>query len=150
MAARPAVPVDGAWAKLRGAWSGGKKVGKANDDAAVDETDYGVDERRGWLIGLAWIVACAVDVVPLYYMIRRPTAILDFSLTLNFLHLLVTCYYAKSFPTSLFFWVVQALGAILMIVVGEQLCVKREMSSDLDVWSQDETLELTERERTTT
>ncbi|BEJ14291.1 hypothetical protein CspHIS471_0400580 [Cutaneotrichosporon sp. HIS471] len=95
--------------------------------------DYGVDARRGWIIGATWITACAVDIAPLYYLIRRPTYILDFALTLNFNHLLFTIYYAKSFPTSLYFWVVQALGAILMIVFGEQLCVKREMSSELDI-----------------
>lgn len=61
------------------------------------------------------------SIFPLYYLIRRPTYILDFSLTLNFIHLILTTYYAKSFPLSIFFWVVQALGALLMIVVAEQV-----------------------------
>lgn len=61
------------------------------------------------------------SIAPLYYLIRRPIYILDFALTLTFNHLLFTTYYAKAFPTSFYFWVVQALGAILMIVFGEQV-----------------------------
>jgi hypothetical protein len=62
------------------------------------------------------------SIAPLYYLVRRPTYILDFSLTLTFNHLILTTHYAKSFPTSLFFWVVQGLGALLMVVVAEQVC----------------------------
>lgn len=62
-----------------------------------------------------------ISILPLYYLVRRPTHILDFSLTLNFNHLILTTYYAKSFPTSIYYWVVQALGALLMIVVSEQV-----------------------------
>lgn len=61
------------------------------------------------------------SIAPLYYLIRRPTYILDFALTLTFNHILFTTYYAKAFPTSLYVWVVQALGAMLMIVFGEQV-----------------------------
>ncbi|GMK58608.1 hypothetical protein CspeluHIS016_0600500 [Cutaneotrichosporon spelunceum] len=134
MAARPAINKGGVWERVRGAWTGGKKVDQSEgrEEQGVS-WDYGVDSKRGWIIGVAWIAACAVDIVPLYYLIRRPTHILDFALTLHFLHLLFTTYYAKAFPTSFFYWVVQALGAILMIVFGEQLCVKREMSSELDI-----------------
>ncbi|ORY24075.1 integral membrane protein S linking to the trans Golgi network-domain-containing protein [Naematelia encephala] len=137
------------WRKLRGAWAGGKQVGVVEDDqggigtgekahvGVEDELealwDFGVDDARGWVIGAAWLVASGFDILPLYYLVRRPTHILDFSLTLTFNHLILTTYYAKSFPTSLFFWVVQALGALLMIVVAEQLCVKREMQTDLDI-----------------
>lgn len=61
------------------------------------------------------------SILPLYYLVRKPTHILDFALTLNFNHLILTTYYAKSFPTSIYYWVVQALGALLMIVISEQV-----------------------------
>lgn len=64
---------------------------------------------------------------------RRPTHILDFALTLVFNHLILTTYFAKAFPTSFFVWVVLILGAIFTIVVAEQLCVKREMNSELEI-----------------
>lgn len=61
------------------------------------------------------------SIAPLYYLIRRPTHVLDFALTLGFNHLILTTYYAKAFPTSFYFWVVLVLGSILMIVVAEQV-----------------------------
>lgn len=68
MAARPAVPTGSVWEKVRGAWSGGKKVGEGvegqEQEGEGGETvawDYGVDRRRGWIIGAAWIVASGVE-----------------------------------------------------------------------------------------
>jgi hypothetical protein len=64
------------WGKLRGAWAGGKQVGKVKGEEGlgvgekehvgveeeVEEVwDFGVDDRRGWLIGLAWMAASAVE-----------------------------------------------------------------------------------------
>ena len=69
----------------------------------------------------------------LFTLIRRPRMILDFSLTLIFNHLVLTTYYAASFPTTLFFWGVMTVCAAMMIIVAEQLCVKREMTDGLAV-----------------
>jgi hypothetical protein len=53
------------------AWSGGHQVGVdetvAGDSGSVAAVgipagwDYGVDDRRGWLIGLGWIIACLIE-----------------------------------------------------------------------------------------
>ncbi|WVR03751.1 hypothetical protein IAU60_000746 [Kwoniella sp. DSM 27419] len=156
MAARPTISKDSfpgveGWRKLRGAWAGGKEIGsvahpeledggEVDDYRVIDENkvldeywEYGVDDKRGWIIGGAWLVTFAVDILPLYFMIRRPTHILDFALTLIFNHFILTTYYSASFPTSFFFWLIQVLGAVLMVVVAEQMCVKREMQSELEV-----------------
>lgn len=69
----------------------------------------------------------------LYSLIRRPRLILDFVLTFVFNHLVLTTYYSSSIPTSWFFWIVMAMCATFMVVVAEQLCVKREMSDGLAV-----------------
>ena len=71
----------------------------------------------------------------MYSLVRRPRLILDFTLTLLFNHILLTTYYAASVPTSLFFWVVMAISAVLIVVVTEQLCVRREMREGLAVVS---------------
>lgn len=67
------------------------------------------------------------SVFSLYHIVRRPTHILDFSLTLVFVHLILTIYYSSSFPTSIFFWLVVAGSSVAQIVIAEQLCVRREM-----------------------
>lgn len=83
------------------------------------------------MVNLNYLCACSVYF--LYYFVRRPRLILDFALTLVFNHLVFTTYYSASLPTSLFFWLVMLAGSALMIIVGEQLCVKREMSEGLAV-----------------
>lgn len=67
----------------------------------------------------------------MYTFVRRPTYILDFSLTLIMNHLILTTYYSASFPSSLFFWLVMLAGAILLIAFAEQLCVRREMKEGM-------------------
>jgi hypothetical protein len=69
----------------------------------------------------------------LYAIVRRPRLILDFALTLVFNHLVLTSYYSATIPTSLFFWLIMFGGALLTVVMAEQLCVKREMREGLSV-----------------
>lgn len=64
---------------------------------------------------------------------RKPTHILDFSLTLLFVHLLLTTYYASHLPTSLFFWATLLLSSIGQIIWAEQLCIRRDMQQGLGV-----------------
>jgi len=47
----------------------------------------------------------------------------------------LTTYYSAALPTSLFFWLVLLVGAVMTIIIAEQLCVKREMSEGLNVMS---------------
>lgn len=61
------------------------------------------------------------SIIPLYYLIRKPTHILDFSLTLVFNHIVISTYSTGAFPTSLFFWLVMFAGAVIMIVGAEQV-----------------------------
>jgi len=77
----------------------------------------------------------------LFKLIRRPRLILDFALTLVFNHLVLTTYYSAALPTSLFYWVVLLGGAVLTIVVAEQLCVRREMTEGLRMQPDDEDVE---------
>lgn len=80
----------------------------------------------------------------IYHLIRRPTHILDFSVTLVFNHIVLTTYYASSFPTSLFFWAVIVGSAAMQIIWAEQLCVRREMKEGFILgqgWKTDERAE---------
>ena len=59
---------------MRGAWAGGKQIGEVEDDtigsgvkegqSAEEEEevwDFGVDDRRGWLLGLCWLIASGIE-----------------------------------------------------------------------------------------
>lgn len=107
---------------------------------------YGRDGARAYVLGLSWLLACAIEcarpasstcgyahrcphlrsIVYLFYVVRRPTHVLDFCLTLVGIHLILAAYYASSMPTSLYFWLVLGVGAVGQIVWAEQLCIRRE------------------------
>ncbi|THH16682.1 hypothetical protein EW146_g3999 [Bondarzewia mesenterica] len=118
------------WNSFTGAWSGGKKVAEGAWYGGIADRS---DPWRGWVLAICWMLACGADIYYLYSIVRRPRLILDFALTLLFNHLVLTTYYSASLPTSLFFWAVMLIGAVLTIVAAEQLCVKREMTEGLIV-----------------
>ncbi|GAA5875354.1 hypothetical protein JCM8547_003212 [Rhodosporidiobolus lusitaniae] len=91
------------------------------------------DALRGWAVAVGWVAASMVDIFFLYHIVRRPTHILDFSITLIFNHLILTTYYSSSFPTSFFFWFVVGASSVTQIILAEQWCVKREMRDGFSV-----------------
>ncbi|GAA5948864.1 hypothetical protein JCM3765_003934 [Sporobolomyces pararoseus] len=91
------------------------------------------DSLRGWAVSFAWMLTSFIDILYLYHFVRRPTHILDFSLTLLFNHTILTTYYSHSFPSSLFYWFVLVISVIVQIVTAEQMCVKREMREGFQV-----------------
>lgn len=81
------------------------------------------------------------SILYMYHLIRRPTHILDFSLTLVLNHIILTTYYASAFPTSLYFWLIIGIAAAIQIIWAEQLCVQREMKEGFTLgqgWKTDE------------
>ena len=74
---------------------------------------------------------CPCSIFYVYHLIRKPTHVLDFALTLLLNHLILTTYYSASLPTSAFVWLTLGAGAALIVVFAEQLCVKREMAEGL-------------------
>lgn len=85
------------------------------------------DVRRGWAISFAWLLTILFDVQVLYYLVRKPTHVLDFVCTMHFVHFLLTSWYAGSIPYSLYWWLVMVLHAMLCIVCAERLAIQREM-----------------------
>lgn len=62
-------------------------------------------------------------------LIRRPTHILDHTLTLHFFHLLLTTLYTRYIPTSLFYWLVMLAHAGACVVWAEALSIRRELQT---------------------
>ncbi|KAJ9527285.1 hypothetical protein QJQ45_025567 [Haematococcus lacustris] len=58
--------------------------------------------------------------------VERAKKCLDFASTAYFLHL-VACWGYEGFPLSLAWWTVNALGLLITSLLGEWLCVRREM-----------------------
>ncbi|PWN36071.1 uncharacterized protein FA14DRAFT_114651, partial [Meira miltonrushii] len=90
---------------------------------------FAQDSSRGWIIVIAWALTGAVDVFLLSILIRRPTHILDHTITLHVIHLALTWTYTRAFPTSLFYWMVMAGHIGASVVWAEALSIRREMKS---------------------
>lgn len=60
------------------------------------------------------------------YLIERAKKCLDFSATLYIIHLLLCILYG-GFPSSITWWVVNGTGLAVMALLGEYLCIRREL-----------------------
>ena len=81
------VTADG-WKKLRGAWAGGKQIGELDEEGdrekeqeqeetivdsdrdEMEKWDLGVDDGRGWILGIAWLIASAIEQVERFISCR--------------------------------------------------------------------------------
>lgn len=62
----------------------------------------------------------------LLYLIERAKKCLDFSATLYIIHLFICIVYG-GWPSSLTWWIVNVTGLAVMALLGEYLCIKREL-----------------------
>ncbi|WFD00337.1 hypothetical protein MYAM1_003085 [Malassezia yamatoensis] len=85
------------------------------------------DSRRGWAITVAWALSVFFDAQVLYYLVRKPTHVLDFVCTMHFFHFGITSYFAGTVPVSLYWWTVMFIHGSLCIVLAERMAIQREM-----------------------
>ncbi|WFD32490.1 hypothetical protein MSPP1_003538 [Malassezia sp. CBS 17886] len=85
------------------------------------------DARRGWAIAVAWALTAVFDVQALYYLVRKPTHMLDFAASLHLFNLVITSLYAGSLPISLFWWAAMFVHGSLCVVLAERFAIQREM-----------------------
>lgn len=62
----------------------------------------------------------------LVYLIERAKKCLDFSATVYIIHLLICIIYG-GWPSSVTWWVVNGTGLAVMALLGEFLCIRREL-----------------------
>ncbi|KAE9621337.1 hypothetical protein Lalb_Chr01g0012631 [Lupinus albus] len=60
------------------------------------------------------------------YLIERAKKCLDFSATLYIIHLFICIVYG-GWPSSITWWIVHGTGIAFMALLGEYLCIKREL-----------------------
>lgn len=67
------------------------------------------------------------SVIFLLVLVARSKLVPDFALTIHFVHLLVTSFYTRSFPSNYLWWALQIASAGLMITLGVWTCQWREL-----------------------
>ncbi|KAG0634080.1 integral membrane protein S linking to the trans Golgi network-domain-containing protein [Tuber brumale] len=85
------------------------------------------DNTVGWTLSIVWLLCSGIMVIAQVLVHARSKMVLDFSLTLHFLHLLVVSGYEWEVPKSVLWWGLQIASAALMVGVGTWACRWREL-----------------------
>ncbi|OIT05292.1 PREDICTED: protein SYS1 homolog [Nicotiana attenuata] len=80
----------------------------------------------GWCVIAAFILTSLAGAGLLLYLIERAKKCLDFSATLYIVHLFICIVYG-GWPSSITWWVVNITGLAVMALLGEYLCIRREL-----------------------
>ncbi|CAJ2509116.1 Uu.00g141420.m01.CDS01 [Anthostomella pinea] len=85
------------------------------------------DTTQGWLIGFVWLSCAGVVVVALVALIARSKLVLDFALTLHFIHLVIVVLYTGFLPRHVAWWATMATSCAMTVAGGSYGCRWREL-----------------------
>ncbi|KAG8379923.1 hypothetical protein BUALT_Bualt07G0139900 [Buddleja alternifolia] len=80
----------------------------------------------GWCVMASHFLSSVAGAGFLLYLVERAKKCPDFSATLYIIHLLICIMYG-GWPLSITWWTVNITGLAMMALLGEYLCMKREL-----------------------
>ncbi|KAH1237930.1 Protein SYS1 [Glycine max] len=80
----------------------------------------------GWCVIASFLLSSLAGAVYVFYLIERSKKCLDFSATIYIVHLFICIVYG-GWPSSITWWIVNGTGIAVMALLGERLCMKREL-----------------------
>ncbi|KAL7514889.1 hypothetical protein ACHAXN_012163 [Cyclotella atomus] len=81
----------------------------------------------GWIDNAAVLLSSIIGSVMLAIIVEKSKKCLDFSVTLFIIHIILCSIYG-GFPSTWDWWIIHIMGMIVMVVLGEYLCSKKELS----------------------
>ena len=81
---------------------------------------------EGWCDNAAVLTSALVGSALLAVIVEKSKKVLDFSVTLFFIHFIACCLYGGA-PNTYSWWIVHIMATIIMTLLGEYLCSIREM-----------------------
>ena len=81
---------------------------------------------EGWIDNSAVLLSSIVGAFLLALIVEKSKKCLDFSITLFSVHL-IFCIIYDGFPASWDWWIINILGLIVMVLLGEYLCSRVEL-----------------------
>ncbi|KAI1102141.1 integral membrane protein S linking to the trans Golgi network-domain-containing protein [Jackrogersella minutella] len=85
------------------------------------------DTTQGWLIGFIWLCCAGVAVLAIIALIGRSKLVLDFALSLHFIHLVVVTFYTGFVPQNVAWWTTMVVSSAVMVMGGTYGCQWREL-----------------------
>ncbi|KAK9229153.1 hypothetical protein WN944_022110 [Citrus x changshan-huyou] len=80
----------------------------------------------GWCVIASILLTSVAGAGYMFHLIERAKKCLDFSATVYIIHLFICIVYG-GWPSSITWWVVNGTGLALMALLGEYLCIRREL-----------------------
>ncbi|KAF3775940.1 SYS1-like protein [Nymphaea thermarum] len=80
----------------------------------------------GWCTMSSFLLTAVAGAGYMFLLIERAKKCLDFSATLYIIHLFMCLVYG-GWPSSFTWWIVNGTGFAIMALLGEWLCIKREL-----------------------
>ncbi|KAI3521623.1 hypothetical protein L1887_11094 [Cichorium endivia] len=80
----------------------------------------------GWCVITSFLLTSVAGAGFLLYLIERAKKCLDFSATVYIFHLFICIIYG-GWPASITWWIVNGTGLAVMALLGEYLCIQREL-----------------------
>ncbi|GAB4850175.1 hypothetical protein Ancab_029470 [Ancistrocladus abbreviatus] len=80
----------------------------------------------GWCVIASLLLSSLAGAGCMLYLIERAKKCLDFAATLYIIHLFICTIYG-GWPNSIVWWVVNIIGLGVMALLGEYLCIRREL-----------------------
>ncbi|XP_020106421.1 protein SYS1 homolog [Ananas comosus] len=80
----------------------------------------------GWCAIVSFLLTSIAGAGFLLYLVERAKKCLDFAATLYIIHLFICIIYG-GWPSSITWWVVNLSSLALMSLLGEWLCIRREL-----------------------
>lgn len=91
-----------------------------------DWRELSLKTLNGALTALVHILNAPAGALYLMFIVERAKKCLDFTVTCYFVHLVICCGFS-GWPFNVEWWATNSLGLAAMALLGEWLCVRREM-----------------------
>ncbi|EFX03397.1 integral membrane protein [Grosmannia clavigera kw1407] len=86
------------------------------------------DTTQGWLVAFVWLLTGGLfSSIVIVLVVQRSKLVLDFALSLHFIHLLAVVLYTGSLPHNVAWWITMAISSTIAIAVGTWGCRYREL-----------------------
>ncbi|KAI1769836.1 integral membrane protein S linking to the trans Golgi network-domain-containing protein [Hypoxylon cercidicola] len=96
-------------------------------DLVFGWADLRGDTTQGWLMGFVWLCCAGVVIIAIVTLIGRSKLVLDFALTLHFVHLVVVTLYTGFVPRNVAWWMTMAVSSVVTVSGGTYGCQWREL-----------------------
>lgn len=105
----------------------GPILGHITVDYMFDWGHINFKAKLGWLNWMTHILNSVAAAGVLAWIVERAKKCLDYGATCYIWHCIFVWWYSSSWPASTAWWIANGVGFVVMVLLGEWFCVRREM-----------------------